>query len=682
MDIYASAAMAKMGHVLQQQRDGSKQSFVSPKPADMPSMDSVYSSSYYDVTRSDERMRGMKNWKAAEDPWKTGMVPEPAYASMFQPLSSDLPQQPQTPSQPANQPVQTLAGVDVAREDFTHNNMQPYFRGSVRQNTDPMANSSILEHRTGRSDLKQRKQAVECFFEPTAGFSHVCGAPDSGDYARARVTEFTRRANDFPVEQVRVGPGLGQGFTSQADGGFHQGVTRDYVMPKSVDELRVASKPKLLMQTKDPQGPMKGVSQRGLVGSVDKNRPFTYFEQDEDMLLKTTGANLKPKLNPETIMKPTSRVETHVEYQGAPNESASRAGKGESDDFGKDNVMVYKNERDITGTRTVIGNITSYVKAVVAPLMDIFRHNHKEYTLDAARVFGNMQAQIPSKPTTYDPVNHMMRTTVREQLDEAPRLYGNMQAQIPSKPTTYDPVNHIMRTTIKEQLIHDTNVSNPRGQIDAPPVESDDTTRTTNRETLPCIETTVNMSSHTYNVTVYDADAVARTTIRQTTPESSSMYGFVGGDVSESRGAYTHVDVQVPLTQKQFVSDYEYQGTSQSKSDFRQSSREADENAEIDGTREALNLAAGSTPSAGGAYISVTKDQVNMDSKRIMGDSITTRETQNARAVQTAARTIDDCEVTRVVARDVDQTGRIDGDLLSALSYNPYSISINPIQDK
>ena len=651
MDIYASAAMAKMGQVLQQQRDSQRPVATAPRQADMPSMNNIYSSSYYDVARADERTRGMTNWDAAKDPWATGMVPEPAYASMFQPLSQglDQPQPPNTGGGGAGNAgsggIQTLAGTAVSREDFTHNNMQPYFRGSVKQNVDPMANSSLLESRTGRSDFKQRKQAVECFFEPTPGFSHVCGKPDSSDYLRDRISPFSRRANDFPVEQVRVGPGIGKGFTSTPDGGFHQGVTLDYVMPKSVDELRVASKPKLVMEMSDPQGPMRGTTQRGLIGAVDKNRPDTYYEQSSDMLLKTTGANMKAKIDPEQIMKPTSRVDTHTEYKGGAHESATRPGKGESDDFGKDNVMVYKNERDITGTRTVLGNLTSYVKAVVSPLMDIFKHNHKEYTIDA------------------------------------PRVYGNMQAQIPSKPTTYDPVNHIMRTTIKEQLIHDTNIANLRGP-DAPPVEADDDARTTVRETMPVQATTLNMAAHTYNVTVYDIDAVARTTIRQTTKEGGSMYGFVGGDVTEGTGAYSVIDVEMPLTQKQFVSDYEYQGTSESKADFRPMSHEADENAEIDGTREALNIAAGSTPAAGGAFIGVAKDQVNMDTKRIMGDSIATRETGNSRATQATARRIDNCEITRVVSKDFDNTqaqaGRLDADLLSSLSTNPYSISINP----
>jgi hypothetical protein len=647
MEIYATAAMAKLGQSLHQQRDSLRAGHV-PNKNETPSMNNVYASQYYDTVRADEQARGAANWNAAKDPWKTGMVPEPAYASMFQPLSAGLtPPKSMVNGNPnAKGPVQTLAGTSVSREDFTHNNMQPYYGSSVKQNMGPDAMSSILENRTGRSDVQQRKQAVECFFEPSAGYGYVCGMPDSTDFMKNRVGEFGRRANDFPIEQVRVGPGVGKGFTATPDGGYQQSATLNYIMPKTVDELRVATNPKLVPVMKDPQGPMKGITQRGQMGKFDKNRPDTYYEQSPDMLLKTTGANLKEMQQPEQIVKATSRVETHVDYKGAAFPNASQPGSGAGNNYGKDGIMTYKNERDITGERTVLNNVTSYVKAIVAPFLDIFRHSHKEYTLDAARV------------------------------------YGNMQAQIPSKPTTYDPVLGVMRTTIKEQTIHDTNIANPRGP-NAAPVEADDDARTTNRETLPIVETMVNMAAHTYNVTVYDVDTVAKTTVRQTTSTSGSMYGFIGGDTATpQRGAYTAIDVVMPLTQKQFVSDHEYSGTAESKTDFRPMSQDADYNAEIDGTREMMIISAGNTPSAAGAFVGLAKDQVDMQTKRIVGDSIASRETGNFRGIQTGVLPVETCEVTHPVARELDnpQVGRLDGDLLSALNSNPYNLSINPLK--
>lgn len=655
MELYASAALAKVGQALHQHRDPFKNAAsptlprptVSPGvPSEVPSMTNVYTSDHWNTVRADERMRGMSKWNASQHPFETGVVPDPAYASMFQPIMPSSAPISDPTAAPALKEVRTMAGTTVAREDFVHNNMTPFFRGTLKQNLDPNVTASKLERFTGRSDIHRKKQAVECFFEPTSGFAHVCGAPNSSDFNRERIAPFQRRANDFPIEQVKVGPGLGLGYTAEPEGGFHQAATRDYIMPKSVDELRVATKPKLVPELKGLQGPQKGTTQRGMIGHVDKNRPHTYFEQSADMLLKTTGSQLKDKIHPEPMIKPTSRVDTHVDYQGTAHLAATQKGAGSQDDYGKDGMIVYKNERDTTGSLTVMGNLTSYVKAIVSPLFDVFRHNYKEYTLDAPRVFGNMSAQIPEKPTSYDPVNHMLRTT------------------------------------IKEQTIHDTNILNPRGN-DAPPVESDDSAKTTVRETLPVQETTRNVAARTYKVTVYDIDAVARTTIRQTTSSSGSMYGFVGGDVTERPGAYTVIDVNMPATQKQFVSDYSYQGASESKNDFRPMSQEADRNAEIDGTREALNIAAGNTPAAGGAFIGLAKEQIDMDIKRLMSDDVAARQTGNLKGTQTTARPIEFCEVTRLTEKERDmeqaQEGRIERDLLSVLKSNPYSININPL---
>lgn len=630
MDIYASAALSGVGMALNNQRDTfTKQMLSPPHPSSKPSMNNVYSSDHWSKVRNDEFQRGSAMWNAAQQPLENGVVPRPAYASMF---SAPLPEQ-------KKQPIVTMAGEQLSPEAFTHNNMQPFFRGSARQNIDPLANHGKLEKFTGVSEFYQQKKEVECFFEPTANFAHVCGMPDNTDYYTQYIQPPVARRNDFPIEPIRVGPGLGQGFTARPDGGFQQANTLDYIRPKTVDELRVATKPKLSYEI-PIQGPPKKISKRGEIGAFEKNRPDTYYEQTPDMLLRTTGAVTKETGRPVVTLKPTARVDTHTEYQG---QAGATSGPGEAYDYGKSAIMIYDNERQVTQTRTVISNLTTTVKAIVAPLLDIVRHNTKEYMVDA------------------------------------PRVYGNMQAQIPSKPTTYDPVQHMMRTTIKETTIHDTNVANLKG-AETVPAALLDTAKTTVRETLPVEDQVRNVSAHSYRVTVYNAEA-AKKTVRETLGESGSMYGFVGGPVNESAGAYEHVDVQVPFTQKQFVSDYEYEGTAESKTDFRPRLREAEENAEIDGTREALNIASGHTPGGGGTYEGVNADMVDMASKKLVSDSIAQRNTGNvSRILQPSAVPIEACEITKPAAPLLNgHENRLDPGLLSALKSNPYNLSINPI---
>jgi hypothetical protein len=601
--------------------------------ADQPSMDNMYNSDFWRVARQEELQRGTDMWNAAQNPWETGVVPRPAYASMFAAPAAE-------PATEGPARITTLAGTDVAAEQFTHNNMMPFFRGSARQNVDPGANASRLENYTGRSEFIQKKKEVQCFFEPTAGYGNVCGAPNQTDEYLDHINVPRARNNDFPLEQVRVGKGLGQGFTAAPSGGFHQANTLDYIRPKTVDELRVATKPKVSYEI-PVQGPQKGTSQRGLMGAFDKNRPDTWYEQTPDMLLRTTGAVTKETGRPVVTMKPTARVDTHVEYKGTV--SSLRAGMGADDDYGKANIMVYDNERQTTQTRTVVTNLTSVVKAIVAPLLDMVRHTPKEYMVDA------------------------------------PRTFGNMQAQIPSKPTTYDPVNHVMRTTIKETTIHDTTIMNPKGPEQGT-VHAMDEAKKTVRETLPVEDVVRNVAAHTYRVTVYNPDA-AKKTVRETLKASGSMYGFVGGPVTDSVGAYEHIDVQVPATQKQFISDYEYEGGAESKADFRPRDRTAEHNAEIDGTREAIELAAGHTPNAGGAYEGLAADKVRLDAKRAVSDDMASRAVGNVtRVFQTGSLPQEACQVTKPAPPLLNgQEERLDPSVLAALRSNPYNLSINPI---
>lgn len=638
MELYAGAAMTGMGYLLNQQRDILKKNGYGPvHPQEKPSMKNVYASDHWKAVRTDEFQRSTRNYEKAQAPFATGYVAKPTYASQFATPMMD--------GMGESSAILSLSGEEIPKEQFTHNNMQPFFRGSVKQNMDPFANASRLEAYTGRGDLLQSKQEVGSFFEPTPGLTNVCGMQSSADHYLEHIQTPVARRNEFPLEQIRVGPGLGKGFTANPSGGFQQADSLNYVRPKTVDELRVATKPKVTYEGR-VQGPSKGTDQRGLVGDFVKNRPDTFYEQSPDQWLRTSGANSKEMARGVFDIKPTSRVESHVAYVGQANAVSTQPGKGTDDDYGKSSIMVYDNERMTTQTKTVVSNITSVVKAIVAPFTDMLKQNAKDYTLDAARPYGNMQAQIPSKPTLYDPVNHMMRTT------------------------------------IKETTIHDTTIMNLTGPEAGRP-ENPLPAKPTVRETISlddAVTNTVrNIASHKYNVVVYNPDAVARTTHRELTECNVNEVGYV--DAQDKVGAYTHVAIQVPNTQKQFVSDNDYIGTMGSKTDFRPVSNEAEMNAEIDGTREALNIAAGHTPNGAGAFTSLDPENVDLESKKLVSDTMASRNTHNVtRVMQSTAMPIASCELTKGVGpRENANEARLDPSLLNNLRSNPYNLNVNPI---
>jgi hypothetical protein len=647
MELYAGAALSGLGYMLTQERDSLKQSLpFEPLPAQHSSMTDVYNSQYYTESQRQEEELVRNKWALSQDPRHTGVVPRPAYADMFsRPEELENPAIQRQPAASASpERFVSMAGYEIKPEQFTHNNMQPYYRGQPKQTIDVHNGESRLEHYTGRSDLFHTKKACASFgdVQPSAG--NVLGMPGVSEFYQDRIQLPVAQNNVFPIAQIRVGPGLNQGYTSTPSGGFQQSLTNDIARPKTVNELRPGNKPKLVYENPTPSSGKAFNTARTLDPNVAKNRVDTFYEQTPEQWLKTTGLYTAAQDRPEQVVKPTSRVETHVEYEGLPTKSVSEYGRGEKDDYGKASVCIYDNERQTTQTKTVISNATSVIKALTAPFLDFFRHTPKEYTVDSARTFGSMQAQIPSKPTTYDPVNH------------------------------------VMRTTIKETTIHDTTIANPRGP-NAAPVQNEQEARTTTRETLPLEDTTRNVSAHVYKTVVYDPEVVSRTTIRQTTSENPNQQGYVGEGAKKHIGAYSHIPVDLTMTERQFTADYEYYGAGGARDEFRLMSKEADYNAEIDGTREWINIESSRAPTGQGAKVPFSKEGVDMEVKKLMSDAMAPRDVPNpTRVYQPGPVPIENCEATKgTMALPNANAGRLDPGVLESLKANPFNLAINPI---
>jgi hypothetical protein len=603
------------------------------KQPSMPSMKNMYASDYWDVVRKDELSRGTVKTQQSRNPLETGIVPRPAYANMFESI--------EPVDYNANSFI-SLSGEVMNKESFKHMNMVPFIKGSVRQNMDPRANETLLQNYTGRSDLIQHKKEVECFFEPTPDNGNVCGMPDNTEFNISRVVLPTLRNNESPIDKIYVGPGLAAGFTSEPTGGFAQNSTLDYARPRNVDELRTLTNPKLSYEL-PMQGPKGGISQRGFLGKFNKNKPEGWYEQSPDMWLKTSGANYKDRNRPVQPMKPTSRVDTHIEYEGIAAATDYQPGNADKDDFNVGSHYVYDNERQTTQEPSVLTNLKNTVNAVISPLLDIFRPTRSEYTIDSKRE------------------------------------YGMMHVQVPSKATIYDPVNHIMRTTIKETLIHDTTLNNLTGPERNTAALMDDAKKTV-RQTLPLQESTVNLAAPS-KIQIYNADQV-RKTIRNTIACTTNELGFM--DASDGIGAYNIYDaptIDLRQTQKQYTSDVEYKGISKSMEDFRPMSEEMYDNSQISINKEEIIMHSDYTPNGAGDFTSLDPDRIDMEIKKLDRDYMTQRENNNITHVDTVIKPIECEAVTKQSIRLLaENDGRLDSSVLSSLKSNPYSMSINPIR--
>ena len=703
---------------------------------DIPSMNNIYDSTYWEKVKKDEQNRSNKMYECSKKPYETGVVSKTSGSGMFKRQFYSEINENENTNDNLNDYTYSLTGERIPLSSFSHNNMTPFLKKNVTQNTNIEKMSPILDNLTGNNSLKKGKTEVPCMFKPSMNSGgNICGMKNNDDFFKSRI-ELTDVANNFfPIEKIRVGPGLNQGFGSESTGGFHQADTLEYAKPRSLDELRSKINQKETYFEIPVKGHIKGPDRRGEIAPMSKQRPDTVFEQSQDMWIKTTGANTKDTLRPAQNIRPTVRQESHVEYKGAI--AKNDLNQGIKDDYGKSKIILYNNERETTEKRTVVTNVTSIIKAIAAPIMDALKYTNKEYTVEATRGVGNPSIQIPSKATLYDPVNHIMKTTVKETTihdneagnlsgnketytaftdtakttvkettihdNEAGNLSGNKESYSAStdlakttvKETTihdneagnltgnkesYSASTDLAKTTIKETLIHDTVLTNIKSN-EKPYFKNEDDAKKTLRQTMPTQDTIRNIGGVVYKVTVYDPDIVAKTTTKETTIMGKSEYGFIGGMLEGIFGGYMNKNVEMKNTQKQFTSDVNEYGIAGSTNEYRQTDRVAEENAEIDGTREAILMAAGHTPNPGNMNIGIDSGDIDMYSKKPIENSIAAREKGNVGMIYQSSPSLDNCGITKIPNKSNAYSNRLDSDLLEAVNKNDLmrTQQINPI---
>jgi hypothetical protein len=207
----------------------------------------------------------------------------------------------------------SLTGEPINPNNFAHNRMIPAFRGTVRQNMDEYANNTILENFTGQSKHGYRsrhKDAIPQLFDPQANIHNPYGMSNLSGYQRERFVVSNIRNNEAPTEKIYVGPGLNCGYTWRPKGGFQQAETRDYVLPKTVDELRVKTNPKVTYYGRVLPG--VHISRPPKIGVVQKNRPDNFSIWGPERYFVTTGDRLKPKQRGEVVLKHSNRTTTDI----------------------------------------------------------------------------------------------------------------------------------------------------------------------------------------------------------------------------------------------------------------------------------------------------------------------------------------------------------------------------------
>ena len=562
----------------------------------------------------------------------------------------------------------SLTGEPINKNNFKHNNMVPFFGGSIKQNVDDNANRSKLENFTGSMDNYQSKKEIAPLFKPQTNISNPYGTQSLDGFQNDRYVVGNKRANVSPIEKVYVGPGLNQGYSSAPTGGFQQSDTRDYAIPKTTNEIRVKTNPKVSYYGRINPG--EKISKPGKIGEMQKNLPNTFFEETPDMYFTTTGAVIASKQRPDIVMKNVNRPRTEKKKRVGP--AAPTAGSNEKirskvqkshrkqlkgpgfgggnieggwnkdkHDYGKDVIRAKSTNRQKTSCNRRGGNLQTLqnegnqVRNCQKP-----RKTRKTNVVGNARWTGNMQAPN-NRSTVYDP-NDIARTTIKETNINNNRT-GNFEMQGPAKSSVYDP-NDIARTTIKETNIDNNRTGNfeMQGPTKSSVYDPNDIARTTIKETNINNNRTGNVGTYKRELK-YDPNDILRTTMKETamagdlmgninkqkqgdaykikemeainTNRQFTTTDYTGNSQLPEDGAYKVTDVEAPNTNRQFTADKEYSGIAGAGADVKPQSYEDIYNSTIKSLRE--EVAVGRVPAAQGSVKSISGADIKVSTRRV-----------------------------------------------------------------
>lgn len=607
----------------------------------IPSTNNMYDSNYSKLVQNRVEERASNTYLDSKRPIETNVIPQNFMKNITNSHNEpniNVPGDIRDEGKPQKQGhLSSLTGTVI--EDFTHNNMVPFFGDSARQNVYEYANQSILENHTGNMNYSIQKKEQAPLFNPERNVGNVNGADNYDEALKERYFVSKFRRNETPIERVNVGPGLNAGYNAEPKGGFHQFEVNNIIKPKTVDDLRVLTNQKETFKGRVVGGKALN-DKRELAAQVFKHRPDTTFEHGPSRYFTTTGAHKREKKRATVVLSDTNRqklnktelgaasrphggskITQRAKYQRSKSNIYEGSGPrnahapeqwtdGEFGDYGREGIEMYPNERDITGVRTHVSNIASVFKELALPIQDVFRTTKKENT-EHHRSIGNFGVQGPSKITVYDPTD-IARITGRNTLD-AVDTTANLKG--PNRLTVYDP-NDVARTTMKE-----TNVDNNRlGNVSIAHIENGGY----------IIESSVADAPHTN---------------RQFT--SDHFYSGGAGSVNSKNKSYKNYESMRTNEMREKT----LEGRAPTTSNV--SLNTGSENVNININRNNLEL--GRTP--------------NMSGKRVIGTNITTKESYGE---QTSTRPNYDCDNKKI-------SDRINPMMVDAFRNNPYTQSLDSV---
>jgi len=357
------------------------------------------------------------------------------------------------------QDIYSLTGNYLDSKEFKHNNMVPFNGGKFQGKTYGVNMAeTILDNMVGSGSQVIKKIEQAPLFKPQENMQWANGAPNMSDFYQSRVNPGMKSSNVKPFESEYVGPGLDQGYTTKGSNGYNSGMeARNAWLPKTVDELRVTTNPKLEYSLDNHQGPSYShVQNVGILGKVEKYHPDTFFVNSQDRWLTTTGQEKAQALRPIQEVHATMRNVTSQPYSGVAGAdknasyvlssyttpkrvvldttdvpASSAMGRGPSDyadNFIKSHTNYENNRSTMRQPDTYRSSFSGAIGAVIAPIMDAFRPTKKEEYSPNVRIYGDPGSNV--KQNYVITPGDIPATTMKETTLYSPNAYIGNQASV------------------------------------------------------------------------------------------------------------------------------------------------------------------------------------------------------------------------------------------------------------
>lgn len=320
-----------------------------------------------------------------------------------------------------------MTGERMSLEGFQHNNMQPFFgakmRGGFQGNSD-----SVLDTMQGAGSNYRTKEETSSFFKSMPNISYVNGTPNNNDFLQSRQTESNMKTMINPFKEMVTPMGLDTTASSNGFGGYNASMQSRH-MPRTIDELRSQSNQKANHFEMNRTGPVNvQVKSSGWHAHVEKHLPDRHYENNHWGLASDSIGRMQNNpgkaIKSERLMNKSfeNTIENHPQKgnslatyakrnyiptnrtQIIPNREHLIPNMPHpiEDDYSKSSVRI---REEVSHPEPRMGVVSSVVKALAAPVMDIIKPLQKEELILLER------NPPPAKPLTMSPASRDFEIT-------------------------------------------------------------------------------------------------------------------------------------------------------------------------------------------------------------------------------------------------------------------------------